>query len=670
MPARRLSCLACLLCLPALAQSPNPHDLSDASLEELLDVQVTSVSKKEQKLSRTGAAIFVMSHEDIRRSGATNIPDLLRMAPGVSVARIDAHTWAISIRGLNDRFSDNVLVAIDGRSVYTPLWSGVNWDQQDVPLEDIDRIEVIRGPGGTVWGANAVNGVINILTKSAQATKGGLAVASGGSQEQHGLTQYGAKAGDGAYRVFANYSNIENSAFPGGSGMTGTAADGSHTLHGGFRSDWNVSPRDSLTVQGDVSQLGAGQTIATLFSNNLPFERVLNDKVTAGASDILGRWNRALSNGSEMSLQVYYDRYNRLEAGLREIRDTEDVDFHQHVKFGGRNDIVWGLGYRITSDRIDPGYATSFNPARRTDNLLSTFFQDEIRIADSVSLTVGSKFEHNGYTGFEYEPSVQLVWSPTARQEVWASAARAIRQPSRSDVDAQIEIGTVPLPGGGFGILRLYGDPHKQAEQVYDYEIGYRAQAGKHVSVDVAAFLNFANGIETMEPGVPFLTADATPHLIVPLSFDSKAHSSTRGGEIFANWSVTNHWKISPGYSLIHEGVNRDAGSKDTTAETPVANTPRHRFEVRSFLTMPHGVEGDGAISYTGSLREDGTGEGPVPGFMRLDARLAKRIGESAELSVVGQNLLTPRHVEFHDSYGKFRTVVSREVFARIAWRF
>src|SRR3984893_5460042 len=287
------------------AQSPTANDLAQTSLEELMYIQVTSVSKKKQKLSQAGAAVFVISQEDIRRSGATNIPDLLRMVPGIHVAQLDANIWAISIRGFTDRYGDKVLVLIDGRSVYSPLSSGDNWDQQDVPLEDIDRIEVIRGPGGTVWGANAVNGVITIITQSAKVTRGGLVSASAGSPESAlGLLQYGGTIGQkGDYRIFGSYGNIGNSPSPKGEAV----ADGWHKLHSGFRSDWDLSPRDTMTVQGDLFQSREGQTLDTLFSNELPREAIVDDTITVGAGNILGRWNHTLANGSVATLQLYYD---------------------------------------------------------------------------------------------------------------------------------------------------------------------------------------------------------------------------------------------------------------------------------------------------------------------------------------------------------------------------
>ena len=298
-----------------------PRDLTQASLEDLMNLQVTSVSKKEQKLSKAGAAVYVITQEDVRRSGATNIPDLLRMVPGVDVARLDANRWAVSIRGFNYIYADKVLVLIDGRTVYLDSASNVFWDQQDVPLEDIDHIEVIRGPGGTVWGANAVNGVINIITKNAKATQGGLVTAGSGSEETaEGLVQYGGKIGSkGAYRAFGRYFNINNTLAPGGQ----NAADGWHISHGGFRSDWDLSRKDSLTVQGDLYGSEAGQTITTVFSNALPRQGTLNDPLSNATGNILGRWNHTLTNGSDTSLQVFYDFNHRAANAFDYFVDTD-----------------------------------------------------------------------------------------------------------------------------------------------------------------------------------------------------------------------------------------------------------------------------------------------------------------------------------------------------------
>ena len=383
-----------LTILLAAAAPPctNAQGLGGASLEDLMNMEVTSVSKKEQTLSNTAAAVYVISKEDIRRSGATNIPDLLRMVPGVEVAQIDASEWAVSIRGFNSDFSNKVLVLIDGRSIYADSFSGVYWDQVRVPVENIERIEVIRGPGGTVWGANAVNGVINIITKSAADTKGLTMSAGGGSSETtDAFVQHGGDAGsNGAYRVFSRYSNVNNSLLPGGS----RGADGWHSMQAGGRSDWSLSSRDSVSAQADFLMLAGGETELAVFTAPLGMAQV-NVPVLNTSGDAMARWTHKLKNGSEFSLQVYDTAMHRQNVGLKVIENSADVEMDHHMSLGSRQDIVWGADLRVYSDRITPtrDFALTLNPPSQTNSLYATFFQDDIRLLPSVHLTVGSKFE-------------------------------------------------------------------------------------------------------------------------------------------------------------------------------------------------------------------------------------------------------------------------------------
>ena len=353
--------------LAGQTQNQAPIDLRQASLEDLMDITVTSVSKREQKLSRAASAIFVISQEDIHRSGATNIPDLLRMAPGVDVEQIDANSWAISIRGFNSRFSNKVLVMIDGRTVYNPVFSGVFWDQIETPLEDIERIEVIRGPGATVWGANAVNGVISIITKSSRDTKGGRMTAGGGSQTQGtGQVQYGGALGQtGTYRMFGDYSDIGNSSAQQG----GAANDHWQRMQTGFRTDWDLSKSDSLMVQGDLFANRENQTTQSSYIPS-PYNILLPQAVDAAGGDFLARWSHTLEGGSQTSLQAYYDTNRRTDSGIPMKVTTFDLDFQHHIAVGDRHDIVWGLGYRSDTSGAPPGYATAFTPAFRSVNLV------------------------------------------------------------------------------------------------------------------------------------------------------------------------------------------------------------------------------------------------------------------------------------------------------------
>lgn len=646
------------------AQDQSSGDLTQASLEDLMKIQVTSVSKKDQNLLKAGAAIFVITQEDIRRSGAANIPDLLRMVPGVNVARVDANTWAVSIRGFNGIYADKLLVLIDGRSVYTPAFSGVYWDQLGVPLEDIERIEVIRGPGGTVWGANAMNGVINIITARSKATKGGLVVAGTGSEQSaRGLVQYGGDIGDkGAYRAFGDYSNIESSIFAGGA----QASDGWHTIHGGFRSDWDLTDRDTLTVEGNLFQNREGQNITEVLSDRLPTVATFNDPIQVASGDLLGKWDHTLQNGSDMSLQAYYSRYNRRNVGLNNVLDMFDVEFQHHIALGSRHDIVWGLDFRYTDNSLTPGYNVTFAPPQRSDRLYSTFIQDQITLTHSLGLTIGSKFEHNAFSGFEFEPSVQLVWTPTSTQELWLSAAQAIRQPSVDDFSLRYDAAVIPLPGGAFGVVTEFGVPHMKAEQLRDFEGGYRTQLGKRVSLDITAFRSYYHDLETAAPGVPFLaeTTAGIPYEVFPLYAGNLGRARTYGGEAFGNWKVNNRWRISPGFSVLHMRLIDNPFGAIVERGAPGDN-PKHQVELRSFFNLRRNLEWDTSVYFVGKLVN-----GPVPAYTRVDTRLGWHLGEFVELSVVGQNLLTPRHIEAINAFAVNFTQTQRSVLGKIVWRF
>ncbi len=658
--AGRAVALNLCIATTCIAQTTPPVDLTRASLEDLMNMQVTSVSKKKQSLSKAGSAIYVISQDDIRHSGATNIPDLLRMVPGVDVARINANAWAISIRGFNSRYSDKVLVLVDGRTVYTPLFSGVYWDQQTVPLENIDRIEVIRGPGGTVWGANAMNGVINIITKSADDTHGGLISATTGSQDRgQGLAQYGGTAGEkGSYRVYGSYTMHGNSPSLDGS----PAVDSGHNSQVGFRSDWNLSPKDKLTVQGEMSGASEDQTITTLFSNRLPDYYSFNDKVRVGAGNVLGRWNHEFSNGSESTLQIYYDRFRRFDQGLN-VLNTVDVDWQYHFRAGARNDIVAGLGYRSTAQSFTEGYEVAVGSGHRRDNFFSSFIQDEITLTKSLALTLGIKLEHNAYTGFEKEPSIQLVYSPSSRQTVWASAARAIQQPSWLFAEARVYRAAFPTPGGGFGIYHIAGDSHGVASTLLGYELGYRTELSRRLTVDTAVFLSDYRRLQTLDPQVPYFTLNpAPPHLVLPDIFGNLGNAKSHGIEVSAHWNVSRWWRISPGFSLLQIRLSVAPPSTDATY---AAASPKRQAQLRSTIKLPHNLEWDTSAYYVGSLDT-----GPVPAYTRLDTRLGWHVGESVEIGITGQNLLTPRHLEFLDGLQSTPMEAGRTVAGKITCRF
>ena len=661
-------CASLLVSLTAIAQTQKPTpDLAETSLETLMNIEVTSASKKQEKLSQTAAAIYVITQEDIRRSGATSIPELLRMVPGLDVAHIDANKWAISARGLNEQFADKMLVLIDGRTVYTPLFSGVYWDVQDTLLEDIDRIEVIRGPGATLWGANAVNGVINIITKQAKDTQGSLLTSGGGNQERgFGAVRYGGKLGDrGHYRFFAKYFNRD--AFARSSGDN--AVDGWNILREGFRTDWKVTDQDSLTIQGDFYNGSAGVEVPGVASLSPPTTGSLDDRTHLVGGNLLGRWHRAFSDRSDTTLQMYYDRADRRDILLGEVRHTIDLDFGHHLAVGNRHDILWGLGYRFTGDQTTGSLTFSFNPSSRSDNLYSTFAQDEINLVPArLRLTLGTKLEHNNYSGLEIQPNIRLLWTPHPHHAIWAAVSRAVETPSRFEASGRLNDNVSPGAGGTPVLVVDFGNPRLPAENVLANELGYRAQLSTRFSLDLAAFYNIYRSLHTEEPGVPFVESSPPPaHLVLPEIFDNRMHGETHGTEIAANWNVTSRWSLRIGYTLLQMHLHSDQSTGEPLEGKEVeGENPKHQFHFRSQLNLPHKLEFDTTLHYVSRLSSLG-----VPGYTRLDSRLGWRPGEHFELGVVGQNLLDTRHPE-SGSAEHFASVtqVKRSIYGKLTWRF
>jgi iron complex outermembrane receptor protein len=672
------STLGLLICVPALAQKGGQAtgsgvDLSKMNIEDLMNVQVSSVSKKEEKLSRTAAAIFVINAEDIRRSGATSVPDALRMVPGLDVGQINGSTWAISARGFNQQFTNKLLVMIDGRVVYTSTFAGVFWDTiSDFPLEDIARIEVIRGPGGTVWGANAVVGVINIFTKEASETRGGMVVAQGGNIDQEsGMVQYGGKLKEGTdYRVYTKYFNRANLLDLNGQ----NGEDGWHQLRGGFRVDSALSSNDSLMVEGDIATGREGELGFVLPSVTSPGYLAESEHIQIANGSLESVWNHVYSARSDTSLQVSYDRHKRDDPQNPETRDTLDFDFQHHIALGGRQDVVWGLGYRYTTDLILGSLTVAMNPVRSTHQVFDGFFQDEIAlVSDRLYLTGGMKLEHNDYTGFEVMPSVRMTWAPSASQMFWIAVSRALRAPSRNDTDLVLNIGNIGTSASP-NLLRLYGNPQYQDERLISYEMGYRTAFGKHLSVDLAAYFDDYDNLPTTEPGLPFPESTPLPaHEVSPLIYENMMNGEVHGLEIAGTVKVTDRWTISPGYAFEQIHMHTDPTSADTqTAPFVEGAAPHHSAQLRSHFDLPKNVAWDAAAYAVGRL----TNQGPfptvtIPAYTRLDAGLTWKPWEQTSFSFVGQNLLQDHHLEFEDVNGALQSSqIRRSAYAKVTWRF
>jgi iron complex outermembrane recepter protein len=645
-----------------LAASLQAQDLIHQSIEDLMNVEVTSASKKQQKISQTAAAVYVITQEDIRRSGATSLVEALRMVPGVDVARLGASQWAVSARGFNGRFSGKLLVLIDGRSVYDPLFSGVYWDVQDTMLEDVDRIEVIRGPGATIWGANAVNGVINVITKHTKDTQGTLISSGGGSEERgFGAARLGGKLGEKAhFRVYGKYFNQGPSVD--GSGLE--AGDAWSSLRGGFRVDSEPSSRDTLTVQGDIYRENQN-VVSHVVTLSPPFEEVTPTSGPQSGGNLLGRWNRAYSNGSETTLQMYWDRASRENDVFRENIDTLDLDFNHHTPLGGRQDIVWGLGYRLIGFGTHGGSGISFTPANRYDQLFSAFVQDEITVVeDRLKITLGSKIEHNDYTRIELEPSVRVLWTPNERQSLWAAISRAVRTPSPADTSLRVDTTAFAGSNGTVNLLSLFGNPNFLSEKLLAYELGYRFEPSHRISLDFAAFFNDYDDLQNNIAGRPFFESTPQPsHLVIPIQFGNGGGGYTYGLEVAANWSVTSYWKWTAGYTALRVRLEPGTGGDGKNISY---DSPARQWQVRSSLNLPHRLELDTALYYTGPLLQI-----EVPSYFRLDSRLGWRLSRSVDLSLTLQNLLDARHPEFNDSAGGVpSTQIRRSAYAQVTWKF
>jgi iron complex outermembrane receptor protein len=673
---RAIKLIGCLLLFFAVrgetcAQEPEHQgaqkpDLATMNIEDLMNIQVTSVSKTEQKMSQAAAAIFVITQEDIRRSGATNIPDLLRIAPGLNVSQINANTWAISSRGFNAQFDNKMLVLVDGRAVYTPLLGGVNWDTQDVPLEDIERIEVIRGPGGTLWGANAVNGVINVTTKKAADTPGGWITAAGGTEGQAlGTVQYGGVAGGADYRIFAKYLNHDS--LPGLDGQSGV--DDWHLLHGGFRADETISSHDSFTLQGDLYTGNEGASIIHIASIDPPVTRSTDTRVGLSGGNILGRWNHNYSSRSDTSLQFYFDNYTRTGPAAHINVKTADFEFNHHVDAGEHQDIVWGVGYRRYWDQTQGTIDQAFIPADKTLQLFNTFVQDTIALKPNrLYLTVGAKLEHFDFDGFGVQPSARLVWTPSTRQTYWAAVSRANRSPARRDENLVAGLAVFPDPGGSGTPVEaaVIGNPRIKPEHVLAYEAGFRAQPTGRFSIDAAAFYNRYTNLVSLEPGPRVIVATPAPaHFLDPVVFQNELYGSTAGGEISANVKVMDRWTLSPGYALLRMYLHLEPTSRDMISVGDYLD-PQHQAQLRSHVELSHGFVWDAAVYFTGRTPFQAGAS-----YTRLDTQLTWRPAERLELSLVGQDLLHDHHLEEFDALAVVdSSLVKRSGYVKMTWRF
>lgn len=605
--------------------------LKNLSLEELMNIEVTSVSRRPEKLSQTASAIQVITQEDIRRFGATNLAEALRIAGNLAVAQTGANQWAINARGFNAALANKLLVLIDGRAIYNPLFAGVWWDIQDVLLEDVDRIEVISGPGGTLWGANAVNGVINIITKETNETKGGLVVGGLGNELQsYAGVRYGAEIASNFHlRVYGKYSNRDGTVLSGGEEVDNDWRMG----QGGFRMDGQLSETNFLTLQGDLYE-------------SVQQRPGFKDQVTSGGN-VLARWKHTISENSDFKLQMYVDRVDRNSPGsFEDLTDTYDLDFQHGFFIGERNKVIWGGGYRLANDNFKfESSSVIFQPPLFSIQTYSAFVQDELSLKkDQVTLILGTRILHNTYTGFEVQPNIRASWKLNSGQFLWGAISRAVRMPSRVDHDLY-------APGV------LEGGPDFDSETLLAYELGYRIKPYERLSFSMSVFYHDYDNIRSLEP--------LNPPASRPLVIENGQAGESYGAELSSYYHVNDWLRVRAGYTIMQVNVWPKDGSRDTTFGASEAADSQHNFSLRSTINLPGRIEFSPSFRYVSQIKNPTQ---LVPGYFEVDLCLSFQATKNLEFSVIGWNLLDNQHPEF--GRPATRQEIQRSIFGKVLWRF
>ena len=641
--------LLAFVILTVIRPLPSAHgtmeDFTELSIEELANIEVTSVSRKPQKLSHAATAIFVITGDEIRRSGVTSIPEALRMAPGIQVARISSNKWAITSRGFNSRYANKLLVQMDGRTLYSPLFSGVFWESHDTLLEDIDRIEVIRGPGGSLWGSNAVNGIINIITKEADKTEGALATQSiGTSDRTRAGMRYGAPLGDAGHgRLYATFDNSTESLGTDGDGQ----GDDWSTLQSGFRTDLALQPQTQVTFQGDVytGQLNERTPLPTFTP---PYTALYENTNDTFGMNVLGRATHQFSTESDITLQCYYDRSEKEEAQQSWEGDLVDIDFQHRFHPATRHEVIWGAGYRYYADSLNTTEDFTLKDPSANDSLYSAFIQDEIDLSPSIQLTLGTKVEHNDYTEFEMLPNARVLWSPHTAHSFWLALSRAVRTPNRSETQLCIRNSVIPpgTPGNPTNLpmeMLIEGDEDIKSEELTSLEAGYRLTPEGSFSLDLTLFYYAYDDLIGYTPSPPKVNPTATPPRITQVStMENAMEGQTWGLELASNWEPIPRWRLQTAYSFFRASISQKEGHETSVTDDTDNAAPAHQLSLRSGLDLPRNLFFDLWLRYVDDVQENA-----VPSYTELDLRFAWKPTPKVEVSIVGQNLLHESHPEF-----------------------
>ena len=653
----------------AKASDDFSSDFTDLSLEALMNLEVLSVSKKPESLANAAAAIYVITNKDLSSYGVTSVPQALRMVPGLNIGSIGSSKWAVTARGFNGRFANKLLVMIDGRTVYNPVFSGVFWEAVDVMIEDVERIEVIRGPGATLWGANAVNGVINIITKKASETQGGLLTLGAGNEEKgFGAIRYG--------KAFGENSHIRGycKGFKRDEGVNiygDDAGDNWNMLRSGFRMDSKIDLKNKVTLQGDLYQGDIDQTIllATLSD---PYLQTVRDEADYSGYSLASRLQHKLSDTSDYTLQIYYDHSKRNEVYGNEKQGVFDVDFQHAFEFTLRHEIIWGIAYRHINDKYIGKATMSIDPNRREDDLFSGFFQDRIRlIEERLWLTLGSKFEYNDYSGFEIQPSLRVSFSLNQEHNFWTAISRAVRTPSRAEHDITIITSVIPplslLNPQPFPIaLTVTPDKDYESEELIAYELGYRLMPDPSLSIDMSIFYNNyknlrANHIDAYE--------FQTGYLVQPFRYENTLKGNSYGIEMTAIWQAATWWQWKLSYSLLEVDLN----THNQFEEMQNGDGPKHQVSLGSNISFKNNLSMNLWFRFVDDvLAIDAINMDrlEIDSYLTLDIRLAWQASDNIEFCIVGQNLLDEAHPEYLQETFIELTEIERSVYGKVTWRF
>ena len=646
---------------PGLAQS-RAQDLSQVSIEDLMNIEITSASRKEQRAADVAAAVFVITHDDIRRSGMTTIPDLLRLAPGVEVAQINSNKWAVSVRGFNGLYANKLLVLVDGRSVYNRLFSGVLWDTEDLMVDDIDRIEVIRGPGAAMWGANAVNGVINIVTKAAADTQGGLVRVDGGRDGEQGAVRYGGTLGTASYRLYSQWTGRDQSLIAPGT----RANDASHSTTTGFRADWAARP-GAFTLEGDFTAGQARALWPNLDPQTAARDPIANDPSDSQGGHLLGRWTHTRASGASLQIQSFVDIAGRQEPVGNYDRHAFDVDAQYHTALGARQDLVAGAGYRFIDEAFAGHVGLSMTPAEDHSSLLTAFVQDEIALfGNRLAVTLGSQVQYDSDSGAGVQPTARVMWKALPRQRLWAAASRALRTPSLYERGIRLDYPPVPSASGLPLLVTVMGNPAQQNETVVDAEAGYRLEIGTAASIDVTGFVGRYDHLQTQEVGTPVVQFVPSPQIRVLTVLGNQLAATTRGLEIAGQWTPVRVWRLDGSYTAFHVSPQLAATSQDPLSASADGTAPTSQWQVRSAISPSTRATLNVAIFRVGPLQQM-----KVPAYTRADTSVEWRFTNRLSVMAIGQNLFDAAHAEFAGTGSLLlATQVPRSGSLRLRWTF